>query len=70
MSLHTEYALAQYRAAAQGQEPPPLPGLADPRAAREFRDALLDARAVRRPAVPLLARLRRALPARRRREPC
>ncbi|MFP8887378.1 hypothetical protein [Streptomyces mangrovi] len=49
--------------------PPPLPGPADPRAAREFRDALLDARAGRRPAVPLLARLRRALPARRR-EPC
>ncbi|MDG9704366.1 hypothetical protein [Streptomyces sp. DH37] len=69
MSFHTEYALAQYRAARQGQEPPPLPGLADPRARREFRDALLDARTGRRPAVPLLARLRRALSAPRR-EPC
>lgn len=69
MSLQTEYALAQYRAAERGQEPPPLPGLADPRAVREFRDALLDSRAGRRPAVPLLTRLRRALSARRR-EPC
>ncbi|URN12853.1 hypothetical protein LUW77_18270 [Streptomyces radiopugnans] len=32
MSFQAEYALAQYRAARHGQEPPPLPGLADPRA--------------------------------------
>ncbi|MFP8964199.1 hypothetical protein ACLIYP_27110 [Streptomyces nanhaiensis] len=69
MSFQAEYALAQYRAARHGQEPPPLPGLADPHAGREFRAALLDSRPAPRPAVPLLARLRRALPARRR-EPC
>jgi len=45
MSLHAEYALAQYRAARHGREPLPLPGVADRRVRREFRDALLDARA-------------------------